>query len=476
MTWLRSFLLAVLFIGAWPAFARADEEAARVHFRRGVDLYDRKQYAEALEAFKAAYAEKPSAGIKQNIALSLKGLGRTVEAATALDEALDEGQSTLKPETKAGIERELAELGKSVATVHLRVLGEGNQPLDDAVVSVDGTALAPGAHRRPIRLTQGIHTFTAHVEGLADPPPKKLALLLGQPVDATFIVTRNGAAAGAESTLSVRANIDDAVIKVDGKEVGTGTWSGKLPPGSHQLEVSAPEHRTATIDVTVPAGATIDYPIQLTKIGDAPGPYDHVERKPPAPKNLYIAPTLAAFGVSYRLAEPLGEVPSGERRSFGGLSIGVRGGYRFSRWISGELLGELGGLRSKYKVSPSDARETETNITIARLMPVIRLTTPGKVRFVAGAGWGLALANIDAKVVRGAGTENAKASGIGMSWLLDGGMQFDVGPLFLEGVIFVDIHGTAGPRGDSATFDDARFLQASPAVRSGLRIGLGIPF
>lgn len=476
MTRLRSFFFAVLFLGMWPSLAYADEEAARVHFRKGVELYDRKQYAEALESFKAAYGEKPSAGIKQNIALCLKGLGRTVEAATALDEALDEGQSTLKPETKAGIERELAELGKSVATVHMRVLGADNQPLANAVVSVDGTTLPPGAHRRPIRLTQGIHTFTVHVDGLADPPPKKLALLLGQPVDATFIVTKSGASAGAESTLSVRTNIDDAIIKVDGNEVGKGTWSGKLPPGSHQLEVSAADHRTATIDVTVPAGATIDYPIQLTRVGEAPGPYDHVERKPPAPKNLYIVPTLGLFAVSYRLAEPLGEVPSGERRGFGGVSIGVRGGYRFSKWISGELLGEVGALQAKYKVNPSDARETETNMTIARLMPVVRLTTPGKVRFVAGAGFGLALASIDAKVVRGPGTENAKAAGVGMSWLIDGGMQFDVGPLFLEGVLFVDIHGTGGVRGDTATRDDARFLQASPAVRGGLRIGLGIPF
>lgn len=476
MTRLRSFLLAVLFIGMWPSSARADEEAARVHFRKGVELYDRKQYADALESFKKAYAEKQSAGIKQNIALCLKGLGRIVEAATALDEALDEGQTTLKPETRAGIERELADLGKSVATVHMRVIGADNQPIENAVVSVDGVALAPGAHRRPIRLTQGIHTFTVHSDGHADPPAKKLALLLGQPVDATFIVTKSGAAASAESTLSVRANVDDAVIKVDGSEVGKGTWSGKLPPGSHQLEVSAVDHRTATIDVTVPAGATIDYPILLTRVGDAPGPYDHVERKPPAPKNVYIVPTLGVFVVSYRLAEPLGEVPSGERRGFGGLSLGVRGGYRFSKWISGELLAEIGGMQAKYELKPGDARETETNITIARLMPVVRLTTPGKVRFVAGAGFGLAVTSVDAKVVNGAATDPRKASGAGMSWLVDSGLQLDVGPVFMEGVLFLDIHGTAGPRGDTPTLDDARFLQASPAVRGGLRLGLGIPF
>lgn len=473
MTRLRGFLLSLVLLLLVPALARADEEAARVHFRKGVELYDRKQYAEALESFKAAYAEKQSAGIKQNIALCLKGLGRTVEAAAALDEALDEGQSSLKPETKAGIERELAELAKSVATVHMRVVGVDSQPLDKAIVSVDGTALPPGAHRRPIRLQQGIHTFTAHVDGLADPPAKKLALLLGQPVDATFIVTTTGASASGESTLTIRTNVDDATIKIDANEVGKGTWTGKLPAGSHQLEVSAPDYRTATIDVTVPGATTMEYPIQLTKIGDPPGPYDHVDRKPPTTKKLYIAPTLALFGGSYRLAEPLGEVPSGERRAFAGGSIGARGGYRLSRLFAIEALLEVGVMGAKYKVNPSDPRDTETSMTLWRLMPVVRFTTPGKVRFTAGTGFGVAGAQVTSKLGQGPNVVEQKGSGVGLSWLVDGGIQFDAGPLFLEGVLFFDVHGTGAVKDVD---DDRRYLQASPAVRGGLRAALGIQF
>lgn len=473
MTRFGSFLLTLFLFLSIPALARADEEAARVHFKKGVELYDRKQYAEALASFKAAYAEKQSAGIKQNIALCLKGLGQTVEAATALDEALDEGQSTLKPETKAAIERELAELAKSVATVHMHVVGVDGQPLDNAIVSVDGTALGPGTHRRPIRLQQGIHTFTAHVDGLADPPPKKLALLLGQPVDATFIVTRTGAGTSGESTLTIRTNVDDAVIKVDGNEVGKGTWTGKLPAGSHQLEVSAPDHRTATLDVTVPGATTMEYPVQLTKVGDPPGPYDHVDRKPPPPRKLYIAPTLALMATNYRLAEPLGEVPSGGRHAFAGASIGARGGYRLSRMFAIEALLEVGVLGAKYKVTPSDPRDTETNVTIWRLMPVFRFMTPGKVRFTAGTGFGVAGSQLTAKLGQGPNVVEQKGSGVGLSWLIDGGIQFDAGPLFLEGVLFFDVHGTGAVKDAD---DDKRYIQASPAVRGGLRIALGIQF
>lgn len=467
---LAAAMAAVLFAAS---DARADEEAARAAFKKGVELYDRKSYAEALQAFQTAYAEKPSAGIKQNIALCLEALGRSVEAARAFDEALDEGGDALKPATRAAIERKLEDLDKIVATVHLKVLGADNKPLESAVVSVDGAPLPPGALRRPIRLAQGIHTFTAHVEGFPDPPSKKLALLLGQPVDATFVIAAAGEA-GAASTLEVRANVEDAVIRIDGVDVGHGTWSGKVPPGSHQLEVSAPDYRTAIIDVTVPSSATaIEYPIVLTKIGEAPGAYDHVDRKPPREKKLYIVPTLALDGASYRLSAVLDEPPSGTRRAFAGAALGVRAGYRFTKVVAAELHAEAGVLASKYKVKDTDPLEAKTNVGHWQLTPMIRLTTPGRVRFTAGTGFGVHGATVDAKLVRGPTTVDKKGSGVGLSWLLDAGGQLDAGPLFIEGVIFLDIHGVGAVRDRES---DERLLQASPGARVGARIGLGIPF
>ncbi len=453
--------------------AHADDAAARAHFRKGVELYDKKQYAEALASFEAAYAEKPSAGIKQNIALCLKGLGRSVEAARAFDEALDEGETTLKPETRAAIERELAELDKIVATVHLRVLDAENKPIDRALVSVDGVALSPAAARRPIRLSQGIHTFTAHVDGLPDPPAKKLALLLGQPVDATFVMAAGQGQVGASSTLNVHANVEDAVIRIDGVDVGRGSWSGTLPPGSHQLAVSAPDHRTATIDVTVPAGATIEYPVVLTKIGEPPGPYDHIDRLPARPKKLYIVPMLAGQLGSYRLSAVLDEPPSGTRRDFIGAAVGVRGGYRLSRSFAAELLAEVGVLSANYKVKETDALQARTSVSHWQLTPMIRFATPGRLRFAAGTGFGVHGASLQSKLPSGPTTVEKRGSGVGLSWLFDLGAQIDAGSVFFEGMLFFDVHGVGAVRDNES---GERFLQASPATRIGLRLGLGIPF
>ena len=258
---------------AVPSFA--DEAAARAHFKKGIDLYDKKQFQEALKEFEGAYKEKSSAGIKQNIALCLKGLNRPADAATAFDEALDEGKDTLKPETKQAIERELADLTKIVATLMVTVADA--QKSADTVITIQpvegpARALAPGAHRKPIRLMPGIYTFSAKIPGSPPPEPKRLALVTGAPTDITFGGPGSSATSGP-SELKVHANVPEAVIKVDGVEVGKGTWQGPVTANKKvRVEVTATGYREYRADVTVPANSTVDSPITLQRIGDAPLP------------------------------------------------------------------------------------------------------------------------------------------------------------------------------------------------------------
>ncbi len=454
--------------------AHADEAAARTHFRRGVELYDKRQYAPALESFRAAYAEKPAAGIKRNIALCLKGLGRPVEAATAFDEALDEGEDSIKPDVRAAMQQELAELAKVVATVRLTVVGAGDKrPLGNAIITVDNVALAPNALRRPVRLEPGIHVFGAHVEGLGDPPEKKLSLLAGSPVDATFEI---GERLG---TLTITPSVPDAVVQVDGTEPRRGVWSGKLLPGPHRVVVSAPDYQTQTTDVVVSSDAKVDYAISLLKPGDLPPAYTVPPRKPPpAQKSRYLVLMIAYEGQSMRLAPALGEGTAGAKRAFTGASIGVRAGYRASRSFALELYGDVGQVRETYAISPATAEST-TKIVHWQLTPMLRFTTIGWIRFTTGTGVGVHGLAVDADVA----TKNTltmtttrathKGSGVAASWLVDLGMQFDVGPLFLEAVAFFDMHGVGTTR-DNAT--NERLLYSSPGTRAGIRVGLGIPF
>ena len=463
-------------IVAVPSRARADDALAREYFRHGVDLYDKKQYAPALESFRSAYAEKPSPGIKQNIALSLKGLGRPVEAATAFDEALDEGADTLKPATRAAIEQELTELSKIVATVRFKVIAASDKkPIENVVVTVtvDGVPLAPAAVRRPVRLEPGIHVFAAHAEGFADPAQKKLSILAGSPVDATFEL---GSAAGI---LTVRPSVVGALVQIDGTEVGRGVWSGKLSAGTHRVTVLATGYQTTTADVVVSPGASVEYPMTLLRPGDAPPVYDEappVKKPPPEQKTRYIVPMIAYEGQSVRLAPILGEAAGGTPRSFTGGTFGVRAGYRVSRAFALELYGDVGQLKETYAIT-AQAAESSTKILHWQLTPVVRFATSGLVRFTVASGFGVHGLAVDSDINTRSGTaamsKSLKGSGVAASWLVDLGIQVDLGTLFLEAVAFFDMHGVGTTREEQSR---ERMILSSPGTRAGVRAGLGIQF
>ena len=465
---LLPFLVLVVSLFA-ARVVRADEAAARVHFRKGIDLYDARQYGAALEAFQHAYREKPSAGIKQNIALSLKGLGRTVEAATAFDEALDEGKDTLRPETRAAIERELSEISKIVATVNLTIVGDDGKPLE-AEVTVDGVPLSKAAARRPIRVAQGIHVFRAHAQGLPDPPEKRLALLAGQPVDATFVIGQAPQGQGS-GTLVVRTKNPEAVIKVDGAEVGKGTFSGPLPAGRHEVEVSARGYKTTSVDVMLSPGATVEHPVDLHAISDAPGEYTMPERKPAREKKLYVTIVAGLEGASYRTTSALGERVDGARRPFAGGLLGARLGGYVAKGLSLEIAFVLGATSAKYKLLPT-SEDTTTTIGHWELMPGIRWHTPGKVRFVLGTGVGLHGMSVNAKIPVPGRTDERTGNGVSFAWLADMGLQIQLGGIALEIVGFSVLHGVGPVRDDAGN----RLLLSSPAFRGGARIGVVIPF
>ena len=467
----RALGLVLLATQLVAAPALADEALARKQFRRGVELYDRARYAEALAAFEDAYREKPSAGIKQNIALSLKGLDRPADAATAFDDALSEGKETLKPETRAAIERELAALEHIVTTVRLAAVDEAHTQVD-ASITVEpagqrGRVLVPQTWKRPLRLLPGIYTFSARAAGYADPAPKKLALVVGPAVDATFLfVTANEAVEREKGTLTVTTEIVGATIAVDGVTLGHGSWSGRLAAGRHAITVAAPGWKTAAADVTVPTGASVEYPVRLLPVSEAPPPYGAPFIRTKKAKRFTVAAGLSIDSASYRLGVPLGEPPpSGSRRDeVGGLSFALRGGWFVSKVLSLEIFGEVGASRATY--TRPVFGETTTEIRHYEAMPMLRVVTPGAVRFEAATGFGVHRLSVESDRKSGAGT-NA-------SWRAEAGVQLDLGAVFLEALLFVDVHGVGSVRDDDPPAE--RLLYASPAARGGARLGIGLPF
>lgn len=472
-------MLAVLVVQVPSAYA--DEALARQHFKKGIELYDKKNYVEALAAFQEAYREKPSPGIKQNIALSYKALNKYVEAATAFDEALADAVA-LKPDTRAAIERELAELERVVATVRFNVTTANGKPIEQAVISVEPAGdkaflLGVEARKRPLRLMPGVYTFTAKATGYPDYAKPRLALEAGTPVDVTFTLGAGASAvtsasgSGLQGSLKIRPSVADAVIRVDGKDVGHGAWEGPLGSGPHRIEVAAPGWKTTTVEVTVPAGGSVDYPITLQAVGDSPPEYT----PPSTPrekreKKFYAVPMLALDSVSYRLSDDLGEPPSGVRRSFEGGTISGRFGFFFWKYLSAEGLAAIGEAKNE------DRDGVSLKIGHWQLTPALRLTIPRSTtfRFTAATGFGVHGLTVEKKFEGAIPGAPKKGRGVGWSCLIESGLQFDLGPVFLEAAIVVEVHSLPSVRDDASPED--RFLLSSPSVRTGARIGLGVPF
>lgn len=153
----------------WPAAANGQEvpisERAREHFQRGVSLLEAPggpQYADAYEAFKAAYEESPSPKILGNLGLCAAELERDAEAIAAYRRYLAEGG--IDPEERREIEVELAQLEANKAELTLtgivagtRIIDERQPPSGRAVINrygpFDGETVTLGIRAGRHRLT-----------------------------------------------------------------------------------------------------------------------------------------------------------------------------------------------------------------------------------------------------------------------------------------------------------------------------------
>lgn len=161
---LITLLVAVLHAGS--AFAQtkpssADARRAKGLFEEGVALSDEGKWADALAAFQKSDALVPSASARLNVAVTLRALGRYVEAKRVLDQILADGK-TSKPPLKPAVKKDVAKLLKEVAPKILSVSVQVTPP--DGDVQMDGAALTIPPDGK-IAVDPGKHVFVVEAEG-----------------------------------------------------------------------------------------------------------------------------------------------------------------------------------------------------------------------------------------------------------------------------------------------------------------------
>lgn len=298
----RALILCVVVASA--ATARAQDaaalerdpaaEEARALFERGRELADTRRFHDAAEAFSASLAlfDRPSTAF--NLALTLFALGRHVEAIAVLERYLAATSPDDPAEAggRADAERMLAHARRSISQLELTVLPA------DAEVRVDG-ALVTGGGTRTIVLDAGTHVVRADAPGHAP--------------SLVEVRTRAGEArrhaiqlASTETPARVVVSVGDApeaVITIDGEEVGRGRAALELEAGPHEVQVTHPSLAPFTRAIELDFGEHLELAV-------APAPrVDHGLGAEAALWGALIGVVVAAAGAGIAIGVVLAEEP-----------------------------------------------------------------------------------------------------------------------------------------------------------------------
>ena len=199
---LRAILLVALAGLAGAGAARADEvEAAKARFRRGVELYRAKRFADAAEEFEAAYRLKPHGAIHFNVAQCRERLEQWPAAYRAysdyLREVPDAKDRAAVRASMRGIEGQLAKSGAQLLLVYTEPPG--------ARVTVDGRDR--GTSPVHLVLPPGAYPLGLALEG-HDPVSERVELPSAASVVIDRVLSRAAPLAAAPATPAALANAE----------------------------------------------------------------------------------------------------------------------------------------------------------------------------------------------------------------------------------------------------------------------------
>jgi len=141
-----------------PATNEAARVAARAKVQEGARVFERGQMADALARFDEAYALFPSALIQYNRAQALRGMGRNIEAADALEQFLAEAPAAGR-DKRAEAQQDLAELRRKLGSIRIACAVAG------AMVVLDGREIGETPLAKPVRVDVGKRDLTVRKAG-----------------------------------------------------------------------------------------------------------------------------------------------------------------------------------------------------------------------------------------------------------------------------------------------------------------------
>lgn len=448
--------------GASSDPAAGDDASAKVHFRKGIKLYQDGNYVGALAEFQASYRDKPAGSTLQNIALCQKELFRYAEAADSLAELLKLHPGELSESQIKSVRQTMDELEGLVGRFSVRVTPS------HARVTFDGRVLTPEQLAEPIRANVGEHRFRADAPGYAsvDQVVRVASGEAGKPLNIELRATKG--------FVDISASDAGAAIAIDRQPLAYHRYSGPIEPGKHLVQVYKEGHDTFEREILVVLGQTVKLTADIGKGSHKDIIVDRPGVPPPLPqeqRGWYVLGSLNALGVS---ANP--SLLADDTQETGGGSFGVHGGYRM--WNSVAIEGLLEGATHDVKACERDqvcstdssgVAAREYSLSSVRIGTNLRLFSSGKkLRFSGALGFGTVRQAVELKETDT--SPGGKASGVDPYFMVELGAQYNAGHWLLGLAALGYFNGTSSISGDLAadkTYNENGLVTAGVGLRFG---------
>lgn len=215
-------------------------EEARGHFTRGVQYIEAARWADAIAELERARELRVTPPVLYNLGLAYRAVGRNREAMAAFRAFSRIGATGASPELLGRVDGYIRELASGLGWLEFQL----DPPT--ARVRIDGTLVAI---QGPLEVDPGRRVVQVEADGFS--------------TETRTLEVRRGAQASVvirmvptvlSSRVTVRAEPPNALVRIDGHDVGFGFVEEIVRPGSHTIEVSAEGHRRFSRDIEAYAG------------------------------------------------------------------------------------------------------------------------------------------------------------------------------------------------------------------------------
>lgn len=219
---------------------------AKAHRTAAEAAVKAKDWAKALEEFRAANAAEKTPESTEGIALAEYELGRVPQAYDAYEDYLNTYSAKLAGPKKTAAEKRLKELAEKTGAFTIEVNEAG------AEVFLDDKSIGKSPLAKPVRVLAGPHRLRVHKDGFL---PWEQAP--NAPAQAQTPVAVKLEVDARKARLNVREQSNQQVhVYIDGVDMGAAPWSGDVDPGDHEIVLKSGIMLATPQKVTVAKGET----------------------------------------------------------------------------------------------------------------------------------------------------------------------------------------------------------------------------